>query len=184
MRARLPTWHAKITLLVRKDTRGLWLKMTSPWLAPRVAERMGRLYWERGRTNIPVLHSRSPLPFFESRETYVGLIRPTKRTFTRVLHKRQVTKVLPFLLRSYPVSPSFSFTHVRFLTKKERWSMRSKRLSKFLQKKKKNWCTCMLILFFSYYFIIEMLYLLLIRCYNILTQNVGKSKSTRNFFNS
>jgi len=44
---------------------------------------------ERGEVNIPfpVLHSRSPLPFFESRETYVGLIQPTKRTFTRVLHK-------------------------------------------------------------------------------------------------
>lgn len=124
MRARLPTWHAKITLLrYGWDTRGLWLRMTSLWLAPRVVERPGRSPGEkREGANIPfpVLHSHSPLPFFKSRETYVGLIQPTKRTFTHVLHKRQVTAVLPFLLRSCPVSSSFFFVHVGVLTKRDR----------------------------------------------------------------
>lgn len=45
------------------------------------------------------------LPFLrESRRTHVGLIQPTKRTFTRVLHKRLVTAGATLLFSSLALS--------------------------------------------------------------------------------
>jgi len=84
--------------------KGLCLRMTRSVIGFGV-QREGR----RRTSLFPFFRSRSPLPFFESREVHDELIQPTKPTFTRILHKRQVTILsFPSPLVLYSASLSLS----------------------------------------------------------------------------